>query len=232
MKKLIIFSLLLIVSSATFAQLGYPYTKSQTDALFYKKTVADTTFSKVDDIFTPTTFDTVQVTNKATAPTMPTTTNTTDVATTAFVQGELAANQYVFTINVDGGAISSPVDATTYYAGSLLGATPIPSAGNRRIYLQKDCTFTGYSCNIFCYTGGTSETYTIYIRKNGTTDYALGTTFESATTATAKYFQANNLNVSFAAGDWFEIKIVTPTWATNPASLIHSFILYFKTGKL
>lgn len=96
MKKLIIFSLLLIISSATFAQLGYPYTKAQTDALFYKKTVADTTFIKgyaadttfvkVNDIFTPTSFDTVQVTNKATAPTKAQGTNTTDIATTEFVQ--------------------------------------------------------------------------------------------------------------------------------------------------
>lgn len=222
MKKLFILAVLVIISSAAFAQLGAPLTVAKGDARY----------TKITDVFTPTSFDTVLVTAKATAPTMPATTNTTDVATTAFVQGELAANQYVFTINVDGGSITAPADATTYYAGSLLTATPIPSAGNRRIYLQKDCTFIGYSCNIFCYTGGTSETYTIYIRKNGTTDYALGTTFESATFASAKYFQANNLNVSFAKDDWFEIKIVTPTWATNPASLIHSFILYFKTGKL
>lgn len=206
------------------------------------KTIIDTTElkrikeidQKVDAsaMWEPEEFDTLNITHKLTAPTKVVGTNTTDVATTAFVQGELAANQYIFTINSDGGAITSPVDATTYYMGSMIAATPTTGTGVRRVYLPKSCTLIGYSCNIFCFTGGTSETYSIYIRKNATTDYSLGSTFESATTATSKYFQANNLSVDFAAGDWFEIKIVTPTWATNPASLIHSFVLYFKTTKI
>lgn len=65
------------------------------------KTVIDSTELKrikeidekvsISDLVTPTSFDTVLVTAKATAPTMPTTTNTTDVATTAFVQNEMLA---------------------------------------------------------------------------------------------------------------------------------------------
>lgn len=43
------------------------------------------------DLVTPTEFDTLAITAKATAPTMPVGTSTTDVASTAFVQGEFAS---------------------------------------------------------------------------------------------------------------------------------------------
>lgn len=83
MKKLFILAAMVIISSAAFAQLGAPLTVAKGDARY----------TKITDLFTPTSFDTVLVTAKATAPTKDVGTNTTDVATTAFVQAATAVDR-------------------------------------------------------------------------------------------------------------------------------------------
>lgn len=65
------------------------YTKTQSDAKYYAKTQADTTFVKVADLVTPTEFDTLNITAKATVPTMAVGTNTNDAVNMATLQDEL-----------------------------------------------------------------------------------------------------------------------------------------------
>lgn len=62
------------------------YTKTQSDAKYYAKTQADTTFVKVADLVTPTEFDTLNITAKATVPTMAQGTSSFDAASAEFVQ--------------------------------------------------------------------------------------------------------------------------------------------------
>lgn len=222
MRKLFILAVLVIISSAAFAQLGAPLTVAKGDARY----------TKITDLFTPTSFDTVLVTGKATAPTMPVGTNTTDVATMEALQAQIAATQYMFTIPFDGGSISSPTDATSYHLGVPLGLAATAASGARQETLPFACTLVGYSVTIYAGTAGSNETYSIYVRKNDTTDSSLSSSFvSSSSNGVPKYFSANNLNISYAAGDKIEIKIVTPTWGTNPASLVHHVTLYFKSVK-
>lgn len=152
---------------------------------------------------------------------------------TLYNKTEVDAFRFPFAIHFDGGAITSPADGTAYYIGVPLALAPTIAVNNRYITLPVDCTLIGYSIAINANTAGTNETYSIYVRKNNTTDDLLGSSFVASSVNTySKFFAANNLNIAYSANDKIEIKIVTPTWATNPASLVHSVILFFKAGKL
>jgi hypothetical protein len=106
----------------------------------------------------------------------------------------------------------APADATTYYMGAFESVAPPTSGGSRRVYIRRAGIITGAS--IFVLTaGGTSETSTISVRLNNTTDTTITSSF--ATNATT-VFTNTSLAIAVAVGDYVEIKWVTPTWVTNP----------------
>lgn len=118
----------------------------------------------------------------------------------------------------------SPADSTTYYLSPFDGTlvtnaannkTRIPRAGKvLAVYL--DGTVTG--------TLGTTENTTVSFRLNDTTD----TTISSTVTFNATPFSVSNtaLGISVAAGDYFNIKVATPAWATNPTSIYMLAMVY------
>lgn len=120
-----------------------------------------------------------------------------------------------YAINVQA-LTSAPVDAQTIYFGTL-PKTPVTTAGQSKIYIRK----TGIIriAEIYSYSGtaGTSENWSIYIRKNNTTDYLIATV---AAAANERVFSNSALAIAVAAGDYIEIKVVNPTWATNPNTTI------------
>ena len=75
----------------------------------------------------------------------------------------------------------------------------------------------------FTYTAGTTETSTASIRLNNTTD----TTISSAVNLSSNPYAVSNtsLNVAVVAGDYIEIKWVTPTWVTNPTGVSGSAMI-------
>lgn len=111
---------------------------------------------------------------------------------------------------------SSPTDAQTIYFGTLPKA-PVTTAATSKVYVRAACTIK--AAEIYCYSGtaGTSEAWSLYVRKNNTTDTLIATV--SAATS-ERVFTNTSLNVSMAAGDYFEIKAVNPTWVTNPLTTI------------
>lgn len=156
-----------------------------------------------------------------------------DDSVAGYTAAEIDTFQYMFTINVDGGAIATPTDGTTYYMGSIFIQAPTSLYGNRYITIPNNCTLYAYSANILATGAASSETYSIYIRVNDSSDYELGSSFNVHTIGGfSRMFNSSSLNLSLTAGNKIAIKIVTPTWGTNPTSLIHSFVLFFKTSKL
>ncbi len=126
-----------------------------------------------------------------------------------------------------GSSLTSPADATTYYAGSagvVIGSTE----GVHRIYIPKAGTIrAAYVTFINTGTIGTSETSTVSLRLNATTD----TTISAAVTNNAALniptsVSKTDLAVEVAQGDFIEIKWVTPTWVTNPGTVIIQFNIY------
>lgn len=119
---------------------------------------------------------------------------------------------------------SSPADATTIYFGQLPKA-PTTTAATSKVYIRRAGTIK--MANIYCYSGtaGTNEAWTIYIRKNNTTDTAIATV--SAAT-NERVFANSSLSIAVAAGDYIEIKSINPTWATNPLTCVFGGFLYIE----
>jgi len=111
---------------------------------------------------------------------------------------------------------TNPADATTYYYG-VPNTTTTAGSTLVRINIAKAITITAFygSWNI---TGTAStESVSVYIRLNNTTDTTITTSLNVS--GTNGSFNATGLSISCAAGDYIQLKVVTPTWATNPTGL-------------
>jgi len=111
---------------------------------------------------------------------------------------------------------SSPTDSATIYFGNLPKA-PTTTANISKVHIENSGVIR--KANIYCYSGtaGTSENWSLYIRVNNTTDYLIETI---GTATNERIFNNESLNIPVVAGDYFEIKAINPTWATNPATTI------------
>jgi hypothetical protein len=116
----------------------------------------------------------------------------------------------------------SPADASIQYFGNVLRA-PVTTANQNQIYFNVPGWIT--AAEIYWYaTGvaGTSQNIDVYVRLNNTTDYLVAGV---ANIAAAKRFSNASLNsgsggIAIVAGDYVEIKIICPTWATNPTNVV------------
>lgn len=123
----------------------------------------------------------------------------------------------------------SPADATTYYFGSNFVGGLNTTVNISKIYIPVAGTID--VCYIYCSVTGTfgsSETSTVYIRLNNTTDTTVTTSLR-ANVAT-NVASNSGLNIAVVAGDYIEIKWVTPTWATNPTNICVSAQIHVKTN--
>jgi hypothetical protein len=128
-----------------------------------------------------------------------------------------------YAINVQA-LTSSPVDSQTVYFG-MLPKAPIATANVSKIYIRKAGTIK--IAEIYCYSGtaGTAESWSLYVRKNNTTDTLIATL---AISANERVFSNAALNITVAAGDYVEIKGIQPLFATNPLTTIYSGYLYIE----
>jgi hypothetical protein len=117
---------------------------------------------------------------------------------------------------IGGSENDNPADGTTYYWGSKVGLAMSTAAAARRIYFPRACTITAVDLYA-TFTNGTAETSTISLRLNNTTDTTVSSTV--ALNATPYHSLVTGLSIAVAAGDYFEFKWVTPTWATNPTGV-------------
>jgi hypothetical protein len=120
-----------------------------------------------------------------------------------------------FIIPVSGGASYNPTDAQTVYF--TIGAQPLNTADVSRVYFHTTGTITRAQIAWMCRgTAGSNENVSVYIRINNTTDYLVATI---GSTATLKNFVNNSLSIAVTPSDYFEIKVVQPTWTTNPTAV-------------
>ena len=112
--------------------------------------------------------------------------------------------------------ILSPADATTYYVWQ--GVFSNIWASDARIYVQKKCILK--KCYIASrLTGtGTTEQSTISILVNWTTAYTVTATFQN-NVASINLASNTSLWIALNKGDYFCLRRVTPTWATNPTNV-------------
>lgn len=120
----------------------------------------------------------------------------------------------------------NPVDATTYYFGSGVGNQPDTVAIKKNIYIPRAGTIRYISLFFSNNTGnGTTETSTVSFRLNNTTDTTISSVVDNSGSFTVN---RNDLPIKVAAGDFFEIKWVTPTWVTNPQGVRLAAVIYIE----
>jgi hypothetical protein len=119
---------------------------------------------------------------------------------------------------------SSPVDAQTIYFGNLPKA-PVTTANISKVYIPKAGTIK--RAEIYCYSGtaGTNQAWSGYIRLNNTTDTLISTL---SVATSERVFSNSALSIAVVAGDYFEIKFINPTWATNPLTTIFGGYIYIE----
>lgn len=119
----------------------------------------------------------------------------------------------------------NPVDATTYYYGNALYANST-TASNGTITIPYNCTLVSWQYNSVTTGGaGTAESSTLAI--NGTTNYTLSTSITYSAAGLYNGQSGSGLSQNFAANDVLNIKLVTPTWATNPTGMRSGLTLWF-----
>lgn len=107
--------------------------------------------------------------------------------------------------------------STTYFHGmvakSLAAST---TAARNKIYIRRAGVIR--VAEVYTYTtttAGSNEAWTMSVRLNDTTDYAIATVSAATNERT---WTNTSINITVAAGDFIEIKNVTPAWGTAPVS--------------
>ena len=118
-----------------------------------------------------------------------------------------------------------PIDGTTVYFGAF-ATTPTATNAISKIYIPVAGTITytriySYASN----TTGSNEAWLMYLRLNDSTDTLIDNV---AAAASSRVFENIGMSVAVAQGDYVEIKVVNPTWATNPKSVFFSGVIYIE----
>jgi hypothetical protein len=136
------------------------------------------------------------------------------------------AGSKCYTLQVMAASQGTVADGATYYFGSLAGLAPQTTANRSPLPIPLTGTIKRASIVWRASTAGTGENISAYIRVNNTTDYLIATV---GNTAAVKDFTNAAMSVPVAAGNTIEIKLVCPTWATNPATLALGGVIYIDT---
>lgn len=126
-----------------------------------------------------------------------------------------AASGKKFSVSIFGNNGLSPADATTYYIGNAAISTTLATVG--RIVIPLTGTINTCYVTFFTTGAGSAQTSTISLRLNNTTDTTISsTTVQNAATTT---FSSTSMAMAVTAGDFVNVKWVTPTWVTNPTGV-------------
>lgn len=115
-------------------------------------------------------------------------------------------------------------DGGTTYLGLTTDET-VETADESRVYVPKAATLK--AIYLFGVNGVsvTAESITAYVRKNNTDDTEIGSgSFSGSKIA----ISSSEMDVSFDAGDYFEVKFSIPSMVTNPTDLRLNGVAYFE----
>jgi hypothetical protein len=119
-------------------------------------------------------------------------------------------------------------DATNYHIGIQTHAMTTGS-GQRKFKFAEAKTLTKASFSLFQTVNASAGTVTIYLRNITTaTDDTIGTFTSDFGAATSLAQLFTGLSIAVNTTDDYEIKILTPTWTTNPTNWIPSLLLYLQ----
>jgi hypothetical protein len=129
-----------------------------------------------------------------------------------------------YTLEGDCANQATTTDGQTVYWGNKQLAQQTTAAISR-VYVPKSGTIKAAYIHVHAGTAGTAESWSMNIRVNNTTDYLV----QSVALSNQHRLWSNTaLNIVVNQGDYIEIKETQPAWATNPANLRRSFVIYIE----
>lgn len=121
---------------------------------------------------------------------------------------------------------TNPVDGQTIYFGGAAIA-PQTTAAIYRVPIPVSGTVIRLDINVgVSGATATTETGSAYFRLNNTTDTEIST---GVLWSAASQSYSAAVSTAVAAGDYFQIKVVQPTWATNPTGVVITAIVTIRT---
>jgi len=128
-----------------------------------------------------------------------------------------------------GGTTYAPADSTTYYFGLNNQLAPGTSTASREFSFIKTGTVTRFMFTVSMSVAGTSETVAVSLRNITTsTDNSIGNiTIDAGTNGTGVFNFTPSIAIANTT-DRYTIKIVAPTWVTNPTGVYSNVRLFNK----
>jgi len=124
-------------------------------------------------------------------------------------------------------ATFNPTDGSTFAFGGSPELTLQTTFGAvKRIPIVKAGTIKVVTVYWLSYgAAGSTEDVVMYVRLNNTTDSEIATVHNTSATKT---ITNSALSIAVAAGDYIELKMICPTWATNPTSVVLNYAIYIE----
>jgi hypothetical protein len=153
-----------------------------------------------------------------------------DIGGTQYKIATLLSGINGFGMVVTSGVWTVPIASSIYYFGSKAGLAPQTVAVMAPLYMPKagviEVAYIHWMDNIYGGgVAGSNENISVYIRLNDTTDTLVATI---GNVSSSKTFSNTALNITTAQGDYIELKIVTPAWATTPVDVVLGGVLYLR----
>ena len=122
---------------------------------------------------------------------------------------------------------TNPADGVTYYFSNLNFPAQQTSTGGT-VTIPYNCTLIGWDFNMSVTgTVGSGETATLVAMVNNATVSVLSTAITFSNVSGYQGFSASGLSTNFTAGDKFNLRMISPTWATNPTQVYTGVTFWF-----
>ena len=141
----------------------------------------------------------------------------------------LTSNITGYAVNLIAGAFSGN-EGNTYYWGNIT-SVPTTTATRARIYIIKAGTIKAASIYEWCDQNSEGDTgnWSIYIRKNNTTDYLVESKDEAINYGYYVHFSNTSLSIAVSVGDYIEIKEVMPSlWLQGQGTTYRTGTIYIE----
>jgi len=119
---------------------------------------------------------------------------------------------------------STTTDSQTMYWGGF-PVVPSTTAARWRVYIPKAGTIKAARIYSYAGTAGSNENWSMYIRLNNTSDTLIQTL---AANTNDRVWANDALSIAVVAGNYIEIKEIQPAWATNPATVTRTGVVYIE----
>jgi len=148
---------------------------------------------------------------------------------TSAIQTQLNALANTYSVNVLSQTLLAPADATSYHFGINI-EIPASATIRREFKFPQAGTMTAFSFNLLQAINGSNQTCTIYLRNTTTsTDYTIGTFTSDFGLNGALKTVFSGLSIAVNTTDDWAVKILTPTWTTNPTNWIPNGLILIET---